>query len=137
MKLIGDPCPERTRIVGRFGQTGEYYPVTGHRGVDFEGHQGTAILAAHEGAVRVGNGGPGYGLFIRLQGFIDGMPLETRYAHLSAVTVEEGAWVRRGQMIGRSGQTGTYVPHLHFELWWQGACVDPLQYMEVEGERQE
>jgi murein DD-endopeptidase MepM/ murein hydrolase activator NlpD len=85
--------------------------------------------------VRIGRQeGEGYGLFVRVQGFIDGQPLESLYAHLEYVSVEEGAWVRRGYKIGEVGQRGTTWPHLYFELRWMGALVDPILYMEVEGD---
>ena len=126
MKLIGCPCPGRLYVEAPFSLP--------HRGIDYKADWGTAVLAAHQGLVRIGRKmGGGYGLFVRVMGFVDEAPLETLYAHLSQVTVEDGAWVRRGQMIGRVGNTGTDLPHLHFELHWQGATVDPFQFMEVEG----
>lgn len=125
MNLLGHPCPERVCLWAGFSRE--------HEGVDYAAHEGTPVIAAREGVVRIGNQEGGYGLYVKVQGFIDGAPLNTLYAHLSAVTVEEGAWVRRGQMIGRVGQTGrANGPHLHFEVEWQGAKVDPLKYMEEE-----
>ncbi|GEM_PF-3716787 len=40
----------------------------------------------------------------------------TRYVHLSGITVQEGQRVRRGEIIGYAGATGTERAHLHFEL---------------------
>jgi murein DD-endopeptidase MepM/ murein hydrolase activator NlpD len=44
----------------------------------------------------------------------------------------QGEHVRRGEVIGFSGNTGalTSGPHLHFELWFEGDPVDPLDFIE-------
>jgi hypothetical protein len=63
---------------------------------------------------------------------------ESIYAHLSAVEVSVGQNVTRGQLIGRSGNTGASTgPHLHFAIrihpysradGW-GGFSDPLPYL--------
>jgi len=53
-----------------------------------------------------------YGLMLRIQ---HGGDRESLYAHLSAIHVEAGDTVRRGQIIGATGNTGGSTgPHLHF-----------------------
>jgi murein DD-endopeptidase MepM/ murein hydrolase activator NlpD len=48
------------------------------------------------------------------------------YFHLSRVEVAEGQRLRRGEGVGRVGQTGRATgPHLHFGVRWHGARVDP------------
>jgi peptidoglycan LD-endopeptidase LytH len=64
------------------------------------------------------------------------------YAHLEryADGLEEGAAVRRGQVIGYVGTTGNAprnTPHLHFAIfkmsgeqkWWQGTAIDPYSVL--------
>jgi murein DD-endopeptidase MepM/ murein hydrolase activator NlpD len=52
------------------------------------------------------------------------------YAHLSEILVSPGASVGEGEVVGRSGSTGTVSgPHLHFEVWKAGRPVDPIAYL--------
>ena len=45
--------------------------------------------------------------------------LATLYAHLSRQTVGAGAAVKRGDLVGYSGNTGYSTgPHLHLGLYW-------------------
>jgi murein DD-endopeptidase MepM/ murein hydrolase activator NlpD len=37
--------------------------------------------------------------------------------------------VRRGDVLGLTGQSGTTGPHLHFEVRLDGGCVDPMEYL--------
>jgi murein DD-endopeptidase MepM/ murein hydrolase activator NlpD len=63
-----------------------------------------------------------------------GAGLMTMYFHLSEVRVEQGAEVRRGEVIGLSGMTGRVTgPHLHWGARAGGARVDPLQLLEKLG----
>jgi murein DD-endopeptidase MepM/ murein hydrolase activator NlpD len=54
----------------------------------------------------------------------------TAYAHASELMVKRGDTIKRGQVIARSGQTGTVTsPQLHFEIRKGSAPVDPTQYL--------
>ncbi len=56
------------------------------------------------------------------------------YGHLSATYVNETTkrFVKKGQIIGRTGETGlAYGEHLHFELWEDGRLLNPLKYVDV------
>lgn len=51
----------------------------------------------------------------------------TRYMHFSRVAVAEGAVVRKGQVIGYSGNTGSSsAPHLHFDIKAPEAMLVPI-----------
>ena len=107
-----------------------------HKGIDLRAPSpGIRVLAAAPGrVVRVVTGrlpkGPdeagSYGncVYIDHEG-----GYQTRYAHLSAVTVQTGVTVRAGERIGTSGNSGTVAFHLHFELLLNGKQVDPLAYV--------
>jgi murein DD-endopeptidase MepM/ murein hydrolase activator NlpD len=63
----------------------------------------------------------------------------TQYAHLAAVTVDQGERVVPGQWIGQSGTTGNSTgPHLHFEVRVTpelGSGVDPVPWLLKHGVR--
>lgn len=122
MNLISDPCPQRLSISQGFSRE--------HPAVDMAAQEGTSVFAAHAGRVRVRRDEQGYGLYVLLEGFLDEEPLQTLYAHLGEVHVADGVWILQGQRIGSVGLTGqTSGPHLHFELRWCGALVNPLMYI--------
>ncbi len=51
------------------------------------------------------------------------------YGHLSAIEVEEGEKVERGQIIGRTGETGLAGgDHLHFTMLLGGLPVNPIEW---------
>jgi len=94
------------------------YKTKFHNGIDFKASIGTPILAAENGKViAVGdNGRVQYGKFIVIE---HDNNLATLYAHLSRQTVQKGSVIKRGQVIGYSGNTGYSTgPHLHFGVYW-------------------
>lgn len=94
-----------------------------HAGLDLRAAYGQEVRAATEGTVTFAGEKPGYGLVVVVS---HGSGLETRYAHLSASDVVEGARVEAGQVIARSGSSGRATgPHLHFEVRQDGQPVDP------------
>jgi len=59
---------------------------------------------------------------------------QTIYGHLSKMTYVEGyIKVKAGDIIGYSGNTGTYCfgPHLHFEVKENGISLDPMQFIDA------
>ena len=54
----------------------------------------------------------------------------TAYAHASEILVKRGDTVKRGEVIAKSGQTGSVTsPQLHFEIRKGSTPVDPSQYL--------
>ncbi len=108
-------------------------PVTGegeefHTGNDLAAAEGTPVLAAADGVVRVAGAHASYGNYIRL---LHENGDETLYAHMQYLYVRPGQSVKAGQVIGASGQTGNVTgPHLHFELLHEGIRYDPTQALE-------
>ena len=98
-----------------------------HTGIDFDVDQGTPVYATGNGVVRLAsNEGDGYGNQIEIDhkiGFV------SKYAHLSRISVSYGQKVKRGQLIGYSGNTGQSTgPHLHYEVIHQGSKTDPIDF---------
>ena len=63
-------------------------------------------------------------------GNINGNSISTLYAHLDSVSVSNGAYVSKGQVIGKEGTTGYSTgPHCNFEVRVKGKPVNPLDYI--------
>ena len=99
-----------------------------HAGIDLAAPIGTAVYATADGTVSdAGYNSGGYGNLIKLD---HGRGIETRYAHLSAVLVNPGQRITRGQLIGRMGSTGRSTgSHLHYEVRIDGRAVNPIPFM--------
>ena len=67
-----------------------------------------------------------------------GFGLETRYGHLLNYSVKNGAKVKRGDVIGRVGNTGRSTGfHLHYEVLANGKLLNPLQLLSKQRPRAE
>lgn len=102
-----------------FGENPALYEPLGikaHNGIDWPCVEGTPIYASHDGIANPSwdsNPIPGYnrGLGVVIQG-VDG---KTVYWHLSRWIIQPGQKVKKGDIIGLSGNTGfSSGPHLHF-----------------------
>lgn len=98
-----------------------------HCGTDFAANTGDALIAFADGYVHAAGESESYGKYLILshaEGF------RTVYAHLSAITVEEGSAVNCGDTIGEVGQSGSATgPHLHFELLQDDIYINPEYYV--------
>lgn len=100
---------------------------TYHKGVDWAIPVGTNVYASCGGRVSKAGWGSGYGYVVYID-HEDGK--QTRYGHLSKVKVSVGQYVKQGDRIALSGNTGISTgPHLHFEILVGGRQVDPFKYL--------
>ena len=98
-----------------------------HTGIDFRGETGDPAYATAVGKVVQAERNGGYGLMVEID---HGNGLVTRYAHLSAIAVSNGASVAPGDLIGRIGSTGRSTgPHLHYEVRLLGEAADPQRFL--------
>ena len=99
-----------------------------HAGIDLSGPIGTPIYATADGTVTdAGYNNGGYGNLIKVN---HGRGIETRYGHLSAILVQPGQHIARGQLIARMGSTGRSTgSHLHYEVRIDGRAVNPIPFM--------
>lgn len=98
-----------------------------HQAIDIVAPWGTEVKASAQGRVVLVGWKDAYGLMIEMD---NGHKYYTVYGHLSRILVKKGEWVRKGEAIGRLGSTGHSTgPHLHFEVWYEGETVNPLQLM--------
>jgi hypothetical protein len=98
-----------------------------HYGMDFTAANGTDVYVTGDGAVReVTTEHSGYGKMIQID---HGFGYATVYGHLSQFNVKPGQKVKRGELIGFVGNTGTSThPHLHYEVHKNGDAVNPQFY---------
>jgi len=98
-----------------------------HQGVDIAAAPGQPVRASADGVViRAGDvGGLGQAVFIA-----HGFGVTTRYGHMSRIEVRPGQRVKRGDVVGRVGNTGRSTGyHLHYEVRVDGDPVNPLAYI--------
>ena len=115
----------RGRVISSFG------PIPNGQqndGINLSVPEGTAVRAAEDGTVAyAGNELKGYGNLVLVRhsnGYV------TAYAHASELMVKRGDTVRRGQVIAKSGATGSVTaPQLHFEIRKGSSPVDPMKYL--------
>jgi murein DD-endopeptidase MepM/ murein hydrolase activator NlpD len=98
-----------------------------HEGIDFIAPYGANVLAVANGIVVVAFYHPEFGNMVEIN---HGGELITRYAHMSALNVQVGEAVRRGQLIGHLGNSGRSTgPHLHFEVRANGVPINPGKFL--------
>ena len=98
-----------------------------HAGMDFSAKTGTPIYATGDGKIfKVRKSRRGYGNHVIID---HGFGYKTLYAHMSKYIVRRGEKVKRGDVIGYVGSSGTSVaPHLHYEVHYNGKKINPVNF---------
>ena len=97
-----------------------------HQGQDITIPTGAPIYAPADGEVKRAYYVGGFGNHIKLN---HDYGYSTIFAHLSKIYVKHGQKVKRGDVIGLSGNTGrSTAPHLHYEIHYYGTPQNPLDY---------
>ena len=128
--------PVEGKITSDFGYRSA--PVSGastnHSGIDIGVPVGTPVKAMADGTVVAANGGMrgyGNGVFVD-HGMINGKHVISEYGHLSSFNVKIGDKIKQGQVIAKSGNTGTSSgPHLHITIRENKVPVDPKKYLGI------
>lgn len=117
------------RTASGFGM--RMHPVYGvpkmHSGIDFTAKTGTDIYSTGDGVVEnIKKSYTGYGKHVIIN---HGFGYKTLYAHMSAFSVKKGQKVKRGDIIGKVGNTGTSTgSHLHYEVIRNNRKIDPANF---------
>ena len=120
----------------------------GHVGIDYGCATGTKVYAGCNGIVTVkeitSGGSSGNGLYKSSDGkplrsygrviYLDNGSYRVFYGHLNSFNVSNGAKVKKGDLIGYSGNTGNSTgPHLHLELRKNDVILNPNNYLKTGG----
>ena len=99
-----------------------------HDGIDVAGLGcGSPIYAVQGGKVVIAGWYSGYGNAVRV---MHPSGHSSLYGHLNSVSVSVGQTVRKGQQVGRMGNTGySYGCHLHLQMEYNGSSIDPLSVL--------
>lgn len=129
--LLSTPSiwPAKGYLTSGFGYRSS--PFTGrgslHKGIDISNRPGTPVWAPARGTVTFSGPDGSYGICIVID---HGNNIVTRYGHLSKSLASVGQYVQRNEVIGHIGNTGRSTgPHLHYEVFVNGANVNPLRYI--------
>lgn len=121
--------PTRGLVTSGFGTRNSPWSgkVSHHRGLDIAAPIGTKVVAPADGVVTFADYDGAYGRCIVIT---HGYGMTTRYAHLSAFNVQAGQQVKRGELIGKVGNSGRSTgPHLHYEVIISGVPTNPRKYL--------
>ncbi len=118
--------PAQGKVIAGFGGRPD---GTHNDGINLSVPLGTDVHAAESGVVAyAGSELKGYGNLVLIRhdnGWV------TAYAHNDELLVKRGDKIKRGQVIGKAGKTGTVdQPQVHFELRQGSKPVDPTPFME-------
>ena len=122
--------PLKGVVTDRFGVR------NGHLGVDIAASDGTPVMSTLAGTVIFSEWTLQTGYVIAVQ---HDNQLVSIYKHNAQLLKSQGSRVKAGEaiaMVGNSGELSS-GPHLHFELWYKGAPLNPENYIEFEPKTQE
>ncbi len=128
---FAQPVHASVRRTSGFGYRRD--PIRGgtrlHAGMDWAGAYGTPIYASADGVVSHAGWQSGYGRLVKID---HAFGIETRFAHLSKITVKVGQRVSRGDLIGGMGNSGRSTgTHLHYEVRVNDDPVNPMTYIKA------
>jgi murein DD-endopeptidase MepM/ murein hydrolase activator NlpD len=105
-----------------------FEPTRGHLGIDIAGKQGSPVVAAADGYILFAGWTYEAGNMLILA---HGGGYFTFYKHNQSLLKSANSFVKHGEPIALLGNTGamSHGPHLHFEVWKDGAACDPSEYV--------
>lgn len=100
-----------------------------HLGIDMASNARSPILASNAGKVVFAEANGIYGNTVVLD---HGLGLFSLYGHLSTIEVQPGQRVAQGDVLGRSGETGSAAgDHLHFGMLVRGVYTNPIEWLDA------
>ncbi|AKS41995.1 M23 family metallopeptidase [Wenzhouxiangella marina] len=132
LESIPSGFPVESEVVtSRFGM--RRHPIRDelamHGGADLRATTGTPIYATADGVVEWASfhHNSGLGKMVKL---VHNYGFSTIYGHMDEIEVQVGTYIKRGELIGYSGNTGaSAAPHLHYEVRHLNRRLDPLPFL--------
>lgn len=132
IKIAQDIAPPlEGTITSKFGMRMHpvYQKEIFHYGIDIDSPKGADIVAVMDGEVVEAENDKTYGKFVKLKHQND---IYTLYAHCDTILVQKGQKIKKGQAIGKVGNSGVVLGvHLHFEMWKGDKVLDPMKYIQL------
>lgn len=125
------PLPVQGAILNRIGKRKDssYESYIVYNGINIKTPKGTPVRVIHEGKVLFSGPLEGYGNLIIVG---HGEQFHSLYGHLDEIITAVGKKVRSGQIIAKSGDTGSLVGEsLYFELRRMGKPIDPSGWFQM------
>ncbi len=106
----------------------EFSPAMNHFGIDIVTAPESSVRAVRDGTVIHSRWNPEYGNILIIQ---HPNNIVSIYKHISVLLKKEGDYVKGGEVVSISGNTGEMStgPHLHVELWINGSVVNPAFFL--------
>lgn len=126
-KTYASPIPRKHVVTSRYG----WRRGRAHRAIDIDLITGDDVYSVLDGKVRYVGYHPGHGKTIVVRHYNG---LETVYAHLSKYDVKVNTIVKKGELIGKGGNTGrSRGSHLHLEMRYKGIDINPEHLFNFKG----
>jgi len=133
LRALYRSTPSTWPCVGRITSTFGYrmHPIfmceEFHSGLDIANEKNTPVYSTADGKVKFSDWQSGYGRLIIVD---NGYGYCTYYGHLAKILVNKDDKIRRGQLIGLMGCSGTSTGnHLHYEIQVNGVAVNPVKFL--------
>ncbi len=117
LQLIPSGSPVEDRVINSYLDIGIILFLNRkalHMGIDLKASVGTPVYATADGIVETSSFDRFNGNLIAIQHIYG---FKSYYAHLNKTLVKSGSFVKKGDLIAYSGNTGiSSGPHLHYEV---------------------
>jgi len=128
---LGSPIYDTLRVSSNYGwrrnPLGKGWRF--HSGVDIYAAWSDTVYASGDGIIKKAYWFGGYGRCVVIS---HAGEYESYYAHLYRIFIKEGDSIKKGEPIGRAGNSGAVTgPHLHYEIRKGEKTTDPLKYIDV------
>jgi septal ring factor EnvC (AmiA/AmiB activator) len=123
--------PVGGKILNKFGKRRDkqYNTFIVYNGINIRSAKGTPVRSVFSGKVLFAGPLDGYGNLLILG---HGKDYHSLYGHLDEILTEVGRSIRKDQIIGRSGDTGSLMGEtLYFEIRHKGKPVEPVSWFKT------